>query len=162
MSGLAEQLDGIRVRASTSGGDIRAELSNRREVSISFEEGVYGFISETALEAALSRLARQLYTGWVRQYQAAISTTHLDGEPKDQHHLNFQDEVRAVQVSVESSDGRISLSTVGMQDFTAKVRRGTVRELSEGEFTARVAEVAPQLIRQYQAKVLELKGRYYR
>lgn len=158
MAGLAEQLDGIRVQASTSGADIRAELSNRSQVVLSFGEGVYEFISEHALEQALSRLARQLCTGWVRQYQEAISTTHLDDQPKGQHD-DFQEEVRAVSASVESSDGRISLSTVGVQDFTATVRRGTVRSLSEGEFAARVAEVAPQLIRQYQAKVLELKTR---
>lgn len=159
MAGLAEQLDGIKVQASTSGADIRAELSNRSQVVLSFGEGVYEFISEHALEQALSRLARQLCTGWVRQYQEAISTTHLDDQPKGQRDYDFQEEVRAVSASVESSDGRISLSTVGMQDFTATVRRGTVRSLSEGEFAARVAEVAPQLIRQYQAKVLELKTR---
>jgi len=159
MSGLAEQLDGIRVRASTSGGDIRAELSNRREVSISFEEGVYGFISETALEAALSRLARQLYTGWVRQYRDAISTTYLTPRPQEQGGLGFQEEVRSIEVSVESADGRVSLSTVGMQDFSARVRRGTVRELGEEEFAARIAEVAPQLVRRYQARVLEMKVR---
>ncbi|GAB2744387.1 hypothetical protein GCM10027174_17620 [Salinifilum aidingensis] len=161
MGELAERLDNIRVRASAPGVELDAELRNQREVALTFGESVYEFIDERYLERALAGLARRLYTGWLRQYKEAISTTNLNVEPNDQHDFNFEEDVRAVEASAESSDGRITLATVGMQEFTASLRPGTVRQLSEREFVARVAEVAPLLIERYQAHVAELKVRYY-
>ncbi|QGK71717.1 hypothetical protein GIY23_21325 [Allosaccharopolyspora coralli] len=161
MAGLAEQLDDIRVRASAPGVEIHAELRNRSEVSLSFGESVYEFIDERVLERALGSLAERLFTGWMRQYREAISATSLNVESNDQHDFDFQEEIHAVEVGVESGDGRISLSTVGMREFSARLRRGTVRELSEDQFVARVVEVAPQLIDRYQVEVSEVKVRYY-
>lgn len=161
MGKLAERLDNIRVRATAPGTDLEAKLHNRTEVTISFGESAYEFIDEGALERALSSLARLLYTGWLRQYREAISTTNLDIYPNDQHDFNFRDEADAVEASGESNDGRITLSTVGMRQFSAKIERGTVRELTEREFITRVAEAAPLLIEDYIAKVAELKVRYY-
>lgn len=161
MGELAERLDRIRVRANAPGVDLEAELRERSQVTLTFGESVYEFIDERFLERALAGLARRLYTGWVRQYREAISTTNLNVEPNDQHDFAFEEEVRAVEASAESGDGRIAISTVGMQDFSATIRRGTVRELSEREFVARVAEVTPRLIQHFQAKVAELKVRYY-
>lgn len=161
MTGLAERLDSIRVRVTAPGVELHAELRNRRELSISFGESVYEFIDERVLERALSGLAKRLYTGWLRQYREAVSTTSLNIEANDQHDFNFQEEIHAVEVSVESSDGRITLATVGMRDFSVGLRRGTVRELREDEFVARIIEVAPLLIDRYQAQVSELKARYY-
>ncbi|ASU80483.1 hypothetical protein CDG81_21880 [Actinopolyspora erythraea] len=161
MGELAERLDRIRVRASAPGVDLEAELRNRSEVTLTFGESAYEFVDERFLERALAGLARRLYTGWVRQYREAISTTNLNIEPNDQHDTDFEAEMRAVEVSVESDDGRITISTVGMQDFNASIRRGTVRELSEREFVSRVAELTPRLIQRFQAEVAELKVRYY-
>ncbi|MGJ7908273.1 hypothetical protein ACOQFL_17560 [Actinopolyspora sp. H202] len=141
--------------------ELEAELRDRSQVTLEFGESVYEFIDERFLERALTGLARRLYTGWVKQYREAISTTNLNIEPNDQHDSEFEEEMRVVEASVESGDGRIAVSTVGMQDFSATIHPGTVRELSEREFVARVAEVTPALIQRFQAKVAELKVRYY-
>ena len=161
MSDLAERLDNIRVRATVPGTELYAELRNRNEVALTFGEGVYEFIDERALERTLASLAKRLYTGWLREYREVISTTGINIEPQDQHDYNFLEELHGLEVSVTSSDERITLSTVGMLDFSAKLCRGTVRELTEKEFTARVAEIAPQLIFRYQAQASQLKARYY-
>ncbi|WP_258175231.1 hypothetical protein [Actinopolyspora mortivallis] len=109
----------------------------------------------------LASLARLLYAGWQRQYREAIEGRGLDVEPHDQHDFDFQAECRAVESYGESSDGRFALSAVGMDEFTARIKRGSLRELREDEFAARVSEAATLLVRDYQAKTTELKLRYY-
>ncbi|MBA8826322.1 hypothetical protein FHX42_003698 [Saccharopolyspora lacisalsi] len=161
MGELAERLDGIRVRVNAPGADIKAELNNRTDFTLSFGESVYEFIDERALERALASLARLLYAGWQRQYREAISDTGLDIDPNDQHDFNFQEECRAVESYGESGDGRVALSVVGMDEFTAQIKRGTQRELRESEFAARATEAAALLVEDYQVKTSELKVRYY-
>lgn len=161
MGELADRLDRIRVRVRAPGTDIEAELRNRNEFALSFGEGVYEFIDERALERALASLARLLYAGWQRQYREAISDTRLNIDPEDQHDFNFQEESRAVESHGESGDGRVALSAVGMDEFTARIKPGTLRELREGEFTALVTEAAARLLENYQATMNELKVRFY-
>ncbi|MBA8824737.1 hypothetical protein FHX42_002084 [Saccharopolyspora lacisalsi] len=67
----------------------------------------------------------------------------------------------AIGECASAREGAGGISTVGMRDFSATIRPGTVRELSEREFVARVAEVTPRLIQHFQAQVAELKVRYY-
>lgn len=158
---LADRIDNIRVRTRAPGVDIEAELLNRSQVLFEFGESVYEFIDENALKRALEDLARLLCAGWQRKYLEAVNETDLGIEPNDRHDFNFREEVRSVEASGESSDGRVVLSTVGMQEFSAEIKRGTVRELREAEFVARIAEVAPLLIENFRGKVDELKVRYY-
>lgn len=161
MAELAERLDNIRVRTSAPGMDIEVELRNRSEFTLSFGESVYEFIDESALERALASLARLLYAGWQRQYREAIAETALDIEPDDSHDFRFQEESRGVESWGESGDGRVALSAIGMDEFTARIKRGAVRELSESEFAMRASEAATLLVEDYQAKMTELKVRYY-
>ena len=161
MGRLAERLNNIRVRVRMPGTEIEAELSARNNITISFGESVYQFVSERFLEGALASLARLLFTGWLREYRAAIADTELNIDPNDQHDLNFRDARKEIESTGESSDGRVWLSAVGMNDFTARITRGTVRELREREFVARVREAAAALIEDYRAQVRELKKRHY-
>ncbi len=161
MGRLAERLDNIRVRVRAPGADIEAELSARNTITLSFGESVYEFIRERYLEHALASLARLLFAGWLREYRAAIADTGLNIDPKDQHDLNFRDERQDLQSSGESSDGRIRLTAVGMDDFTVRITRGTVRDLREREFVARVGEAAAALLGDYRTQVRDLKKRYY-
>lgn len=161
MGELADRLDSARVRAKPPGIDIEIELLNRSEFALSFGESVYEFIDQGALERGLASVARLLYTGWVRQYQAAIAETNLDTDPKDQHDFNFREEVRAIESYGESSDGRVAFSAVGMDDFTTQIKRGALRELDEREFAARASEAATLLVEDYLAQTTVLKMRYY-
>jgi hypothetical protein len=161
MGELARKLDDIRVRTRAPGIDLEAELRNRNEITIEFGESVYEFVDERALERALGGLARLLWAGWQRQYREAISDTNLNIDEKDQHDINFREEVKTLEASGESADGAVYLDTVGMVDFSAEIERGILRELDEEEFAARVSEAAPLLIGDFQAKVTELKLRYY-
>jgi hypothetical protein len=158
---LADRLDNIRVQVRAPGGGIEAELRDRTNISLSFEESVYEFISETALENSLSSIARLLWTGWQRQYRAAIDETGLNIDADDQHDLNFFAERDGIQATGRSSDERVTISAVGMENFSVQIKPGTVREISEDQFTADAMEAATKLIREFQEKVDELKERYF-
>ncbi|WP_020499007.1 hypothetical protein [Sciscionella marina] len=161
MVDLAERLDDIRVHARAPGTEIEAELRDRGAVKLTFGESIYDFISESALESALVGIARMLWTGWQRQYQLAIDETDLNIDANDRHDLNFFAERDEIESTGTSGDERISISAVGMQNFSVRVKPGTVREISEDEFSAGAAEAATRLVQDYQDKVDELKKRYF-
>jgi hypothetical protein len=158
---LAERLDGIRVRARAPGADIEAELRRRTGITLSFGESVYEFIDESALERVLAALARLLWAGWQRQYRAAIEETDLHVDADDLRDSNFFADRAKVGAVGTSSDERITITAIGMENFSVRIAPGTVREIPEDRFAANAAEAATKVIQDFQAKVDELKKRYY-
>lgn len=55
----------------------------------------------------------------------------------------------------------IRITAVGMENFSVRISPGTVREISEDQFSVDAAEAATGLIRDFQRQVEELKKRYY-
>lgn len=161
MGKLAERLDAIQVRVKAPGAEVEAELRNRRDFTLYFGDSVYEFIDEKALERALASLARLLYAGWQREYMRAIEDTSIRVLPDDQYDINFREESRQIEVTAESHDGRVKLSAVGMDEFTAEIEHGTLRKLKEHEFANRVAETASLLLDRHDAKATELQMGYY-
>jgi hypothetical protein len=162
MSSLAERLDNIRLRVRVPGTEIEAELRNRKDVTISFGESVYAFLNERSLEQYLATLARLFYVGWVREYRAAISGTSIVvGEPESQQDRDFLEARSQMESAGASSDGRITISAIGMQDPEVHIVPGTLRELSEEQFVARTKEAVIALAEDYQAKIRELKVRFF-
>src|SRR2546426_11269946 len=102
MAQLAERLDNIRVHARVPGAEIEAELRDRTDITVEFGESVYEFVSETALEYALSGLLRSLWDGWQRQYRVAIDETSLNIDPDDQYDLNFLADRKATEAVGQS------------------------------------------------------------
>jgi hypothetical protein len=161
MGQLADRLDAIEVRVSVPGIEIEARLRDRTDVTISFGDGVYGFVSEVRLQNYLASLARLLYAGWLRQYRAAMAESALDITPVDQRDHDFLEARSEIESSGASSDGRIRFAAVGMQEITAGIEPGTLRELSEEQFTDRTKEAVTELIQDYLGKVRELKLQFY-
>jgi hypothetical protein len=161
MGQLADRLDGIRVRVQVPGTEIRAELRNRNDVSIWFGESVYEFLDERGLEGYLVSLARLLYAAWLREYRAAIAASTLDVDPHDERDYEFLEARAKIESSGSSAGGRIAFAATGMQNMSATITRGTLRELTENQFTARAKEAVTALIQDHLAKVRELKTRFY-
>lgn len=161
MADLAERLDAIRVQVRAPGTEIEAELRRRSGVTLSFGESVYEFIDESALERALAGTARLLWVGWQRQYRTAIEETNLNIDADDLRDSNFFADRAEVGAVGTSTDERITITAVGMENFSVEISPGTVREISEDQFTASVSEAATRLIEDFQAKVDDLKKRYY-
>lgn len=161
MTDLANRLDNIHVRVRIPGADISAELRNRTDITLEFAEGVYEFISEPILEGLLESGARLLFTGWRRQYLAAIDETGLSIDADDQHDLNFMAERAEIEAFGRSADQRITVSTAGMKEFNVNLKPGTLREVSEAEFSDSIGRASAEMISDFQRKVSDLKIRYY-
>ncbi|QWF79450.1 hypothetical protein HUW46_02858 [Amycolatopsis sp. CA-230715] len=161
MVDLAERLGQIRVRVRAPGTEIEAELRGRTGISLSFEESVYEFIDESALERALASIARLLWAGWRRQYLSAIDETSLSIDANDFRDSNFIADRARIEAIGTSSDERIVITTVGMENFAVHIEPGTVREVPEDQFATKASAAATKLIQDFQAKVSELKKRYY-
>ncbi|MBU3062543.1 hypothetical protein KO481_29365 [Nocardia sp. NEAU-G5] len=143
------------------GTDIEAELSRRTHIALYFKGSDYAFVDEPMLERALTSIARLLWVGWQRQYRRALEYTNLSIDAEDATDLAFLADRDATRAVGESSDGRITIGTLGMRKFAVRIEPGTVRELTEIEFCAGVSEAAGNVIHVYQTKVGALKRRYY-
>jgi hypothetical protein len=110
----------------------------------------------------MSSLARLLYVGWIREYRAALSHSFIEiGAPESQADRDFLAAREQMESAGVSNDGKITISAVGMQNATVRIAPGTLRELSEQQFVARIAEAVTALAEDHLAKVRELKVRYF-
>jgi hypothetical protein len=60
-----------------------------------------------------------------------------------------------------SADNRVTITARGMREVDVRVADGTVRALSEREFSDRTREAVTALIGDHMSKIDELKRRYY-
>lgn len=151
---LGDRLDAIRVRVRAPGAAIEAELRHPRQISISLDEGAYPFMREPQLESALAGLARLLYTGWVRQYRTALEGSAISPVENPEFVAG-----RATIESVgRSADGRITIIAVGMENIQVRLAPGTLRELSERQFTAALHQAAAGFIADQGAKISALRA----
>ncbi|PXX53403.1 hypothetical protein DFR70_12714 [Nocardia tenerifensis] len=161
MADLAERLNDLRVHVRAPRAEIEAELRGHTGVTFSFGESVYGLADESRLALAMEAVGRLLRVGWVRQYREALDGTGLYTDSNDPQNLTFfADRANIVSVA-ESSDGRITISSSGMDSFSVDIKPGTVYELSADEFCASASEAATKLAQDFLAKVQELKKQHY-
>lgn len=163
MGVLADQLAGIRVAARVPGTEIHGEVrGGRGDVGVSFGQDTYQWLKESHLEHHLATLARLLTAGWTREYRTVLSDSLLCVDPSAEVRNQDYERARdAIAATGSSADGRIVVSAVGLRDFTVRVRPGTVRELREQEFTARVREAADAFRTDYLDQIRELKLRCF-
>jgi hypothetical protein len=163
---LSDRLDEMRVQATSADGAIVGELRNRNEVHLTFAPGSYRRYNELTLEDQLIGLARLLWAGRMKKYYAAVSEAFgetVTGEPRpvgprDVAYHAARDELVA---EGRSADDRVHVAVQGMRRWTIRIKRGTVRALSEEEFAVRAGEAASELIRDQFSKIKELKRRIY-
>ena len=162
MDSLADRLDSIRLRVQAPGSEIYADLHNRKDVSISFGESVYEWMTERTLEHLLASMGRLLYVEWIRRYRAELDEAFLNAAgPETQNDRDFIAARAAMESSGRSQDGRVTLSVTGMQNLEVHIIRGTILELNENEFSARLHEAVQDLADNYQAGIRDLKLRYF-
>jgi hypothetical protein len=162
MESLADRLDSIRLRVQAPGCEVYADLRNRKDVSISFGESVYEWMKESTLERSLATMGRLLFVEWVRRYRAELSDSFLAASRTEtQNDRDFIAARAAMESTGRSQDGRVTFSVVGMQNLEVHIVRGTVRDLTESEFVARVHEAVQDLTTSYQSNVRELKLRFF-
>lgn len=166
MGVLADRLDSMRIRVASPNKMVVAELCHRTEVRLSFASGAYQRSYERGLEEQLAGLARVMWAARMKGYYQAVSEAfgeEVTGEPlpvgrRDQEYLQARDQLVAVG---RSRDGRVQLAVRGMRTWTVRIADGSLRALSEDEFTASVGEAAGALIRDQFDKIRQLKLRVY-
>jgi hypothetical protein len=158
----SERIDAIRLDVAVPGTEIRAQLRDRDQVTLSFGRGRYDYMRERDLEHHLATLARLLYTGWIRAYRATISETMLDSfDPESQTDQEYAAARDRLTSRGASGDGRITMTASGMREVTVKVAAGTIDELDENEFSDATREAVAALIADHLAQVEELKDLCY-
>ncbi|MGH3389976.1 MAG: hypothetical protein ACRDOO_13990 [Actinomadura sp.] len=166
MGVLSDRLDSMRVRVPSPDGMITGELRNRMEVRLSFASGSYRQYDIPTLERQLVGLARRLWAGRTRKFYEALSeafgeTVTGESRPVSPRDVAFHAARDELVVQGRSADGRVRVATRGMQRWRVKITDGTLRTLSEEEFSVRVSEAAAALIREQLEKVRELKQQFY-
>ncbi|HEV3360945.1 MAG TPA: hypothetical protein VG247_29350 [Pseudonocardiaceae bacterium] len=158
MDTLAERLDRIHLRVRVPGMEIYGELSDRRRVEISFGEDTYSWLSESRLERELAVLARLLTAGWGRDYHRAMRECGLDVSLAPDLRNDDYEQARAELVATgASADGLVSISAVGLRDFSVHIRRDTAGQAPEQVFVASANEAAAAFLADHMAKIRELQ-----
>jgi hypothetical protein len=162
METLADRLDRIRIRVQAPGSDMYAELRNRKDVTITFGPSVYEWLTEATMERLVAGMARLMYVEWLRQYRAALPDEFLNAvgaeSQNDRDYLAARAELESFGAS---ADGRVALSAVGMLNVAVRIVPGTLRALDEHQFSAGVTEAVHALADDHQAKIRELKQRFF-
>jgi hypothetical protein len=162
MGTLGDQLSNIHLRVRVPGTEIQGELRHRSEISISFGPGTYQRLRESHLEHYLATVARLLYAGWTREYRSALSSSLLEVDPpKDARNRAYEEAKNHIKASGSSADGRITVSAVGLQNFTVRITPGTLRELSEQEFIAGARAAATAFGDDHRTRIRELKTQFF-
>jgi len=162
MGELGDRLDKIHVRVRVPGTPIQGELHHRGEIGISFDPDSYQWLRESRLAHYLATVARLLYAGWTREYRAAISSSLLPVDPPEEVRNRAYEQARdEVEASGSSADGRVTVSAVGLRNFTARITPGTIRELTEQEFVSRAREAATAFLADHRAQIRELKLAFF-
>jgi hypothetical protein len=161
MERLADRLDGIHLRVRAPGTEIYGELRHQRDVGITFGQDVYRWTNESTLERALVAVARLLSAGWAREYHAALRAAGLEVFPPPQlRDPEYEQEKSRIEAIGMSANGRVTIVAIGLREFAARIAPGTVRELSEQEFTASVRDAAAAFVASHLAGLRELQRRY--
>ncbi|ASW55514.1 hypothetical protein [Plantactinospora sp. KBS50] len=75
--------------------------------------------------------------------------------------MDYDQQRRDLVAQGRSNCGRIAISVRGMQSWLVRIAPGTVRQLDEEQFAARLREAAGELIRDQFAGIRVLKSRIY-
>jgi hypothetical protein len=163
---ITERVDSMVVRASAPDGRVSAELHGRTGVRVDLAPGYFYRADEADLESSLTQLAKLMFAGRMREYYAIISDEIRQTVVPDERAISaldtrFYEERDNLVAEGRGAGGRILLQVRGMKTWIVHIARGTLRELTEDEFTSGVADAAAELILDQQAKVRELKVRTY-
>lgn len=161
MGALADRLDGIRIRVRVPGTDIHAELTDRTRIDVSFGDGTYEWLHEGDLQHHLATLARLLVAGWMREYRAALTANDVPTRPPEElRNRDYEQACDELAASGASSDGRVTVSSVGLRDFQVRITPGTLRQLTETEFRSRVREATTAFLADHTNSIQLLKLRH--
>lgn len=139
MGAYADRMASLTVSVISPDNKVRAVLTKPSNVEVKFRPGCYTEYSESTLERQLASLAELLHTG----HQKAVQMTVLEVTGYDvsygKRELDRPDrELRDGLAELEPvglSKGKcLKLTCVGMTNWRARIRPGTLQKMSESDF----------------------------
>ncbi|MEU4426100.1 hypothetical protein AB0F81_36230 [Actinoplanes sp. NPDC024001] len=166
MTSLREQLDDLRVRATTPDGAMTAELHGRSALRLTFARGWYDRSTDDEVTRKLTALAGRLWVARTREYWrilGAESGEYLTGEDRalGTRADAYREGRNALVAEGRSENGRVTIRVSGMRSWTVDVIPGTIHTCDEHEFAAMVEQAGAELIRDQYRKIARLKGEIY-
>lgn len=151
MSAGPEHLEGLTAEAETPDGTAFARLRGTHDIRVSFAPGYYAHTTEARLADKLVQLGRLLWVARMREYYRQKSNllereVRGEGRPRNERQAARREARDSIVATGRSDDGRVELSAVGLLNWSATIAPGTVRQLSEEQFTAACSQAAERLV----------------
>ena len=151
MTRIQDRLDSLTIEAATPDGTAFAHLRGRSDIGVSLAPGYYAHATEDRLAQRLAQLGRLLWVARTREYYRLKSeqlgrTVRGEGRPADARQAARREARDAIVATGESDDGLVSLSAVGLFQWSAVVAPGTVRGVPEEAFTAACGQAGSRLV----------------
>lgn len=168
MGELADRLNSLVVRETSSDGNITVTREHRNHITLGFRPGAYRSYDETTLAGQLGELARAVRGRCQRSYYETVSD--VTGQPVtageaerelDGRGRRFREAQRALHIEMASSDGWITVETEGLDHWRVRIRNGALRALSEQEFVAQGTAALGLLLNAYRDRDRELRDEFF-
>jgi hypothetical protein len=154
MSAMSEHLDTMVVEAATPGDTAFARLRGRSDVTVWFAPGYYRQSTDERVADKLAQLGKLLWVARMKEYYRFKShqlgrEIRGEGMPKTPAQVARREARDSIVAEGRSDDGAVSLSSVGLLDWSVTVPRGTVARVEEETFVASCAQAAERLIQHH-------------
>jgi hypothetical protein len=131
MSTMSEHLDTMVVEAATPGDTAYARLRGRSDVTVWFAPGYYRQSTDERVADKLAQLGKLLWVARMKEYyrfksQQLGREIRGEGTPKTPAQAARREARDSIVVEGRSDDGAVSLTSVGLLDWSVTVPRGTV------------------------------------
>lgn len=164
MATLRTRLDNMKIGATSTDGNLRAELSGRTHVELRFREDSYHDYRDGELARHLTELAHRLTAG-CRDGQRMIMERDSGRPVDDGPHWNARiRRLREAKLRLgaggDSPGGRVRIRTLGLHEWAVRIAPGTVRELDQAQFQSHVSTAIALLWLDYRRNLAGLRRRF--
>ena len=140
-------------RATSPDGKLVATMQRDGALTLTMRPGAYRLGDEERLAHQLERLAALVWVDYRRRYgPAGDAEADLDQQQRD-----FRNRRADLRAEGSSGDRGVTLETVGLSRWQARVEHDYFAERTEAQVVAALREAAAAVLRDWDARVLRLK-----
>ncbi|MFD0557786.1 hypothetical protein FB566_3072 [Stackebrandtia endophytica] len=167
-STYTDMMDRLDLKVHSPDTNLRARLSRRTDLDISFVPRTYESYSDWALSQQLAAVAKLLWVGrrraslMARKEALGESAADRFEEPRYPEEREFFDKRARIQATGTSANEWVTMTTVGWTHWRVDLAPRTVRTLSEQQFCAEVVSVFSPLLADYRAQLAILLDELHR
>ena len=155
------------LEAEVAGGRVRASMRGLSWLRLEIDPSYYLASSEPELAHDLTRVGRllvaqRLQAQHTHDRQAGATVQAFPVGSRHRRELDdYNDAVAQIHDVVESPDGTVRVSAVGMADLLVEIRPETIAHTSVTTFERTCADTTRQLLAQHMREVWQLRVRMF-